>query len=277
MRLATDSESAEQRITNAKIGVLGCQGRVGSLIVHEIQARHFGAGVSLAGGTVRQGMPKDADFFLTEEADALFECADVLIDFTKPDATAKHIWLAAKYRKPLVIGTTGLSDSQEREIKDAAKETAIVYAANMSVGVNLLLGLVTQAAATFGTEWDIEISETHHKHKVDAPSGTALALGNAAALGRKTVLSPVTDRVGERKSGDIGFSVQRGGDVAGEHHVTFFAEGERLELGHRATNRTIFAKGAIRAALWVMTQNPGCYSMQDVLGMPSMTSPLHQG
>ncbi|MCB9990996.1 MAG: 4-hydroxy-tetrahydrodipicolinate reductase [Rhodospirillales bacterium] len=266
-RPASDSEGAQPLNTHAKIGVLGCTGRVGALIVQEIQARHFGPEISLAGGTVKPGYPADVDFFTTEDPATLFEMADVLIDFTTPDATAKHIWLAAKHHKPLVIGTTGLNDSQEQEIADAAKEAPIVYAANMSVGVNLLLALVEQAAARLGTEWDIEIAETHHKHKIDAPSGTALALGKAAASGRKTTLDPVTDRTGERQSGDIGFAVQRGGDVVGEHTVTFYAEGERLELGHKASNRSLFAKGAIRAALWVKDQSPGLYAMRDVLGL----------
>ena len=264
-RLATDNESAGTINTTAKIGVLGSAGRVGKLIVHEIQARHFGPGVTLAGGTVRRGYPHDDSFFTTETPDELFEISDVLIDFTRPDATAQHVWLAAKHHKPLVIGTTGLSEPQESEIRDAAKEAPILYAANMSIGVNLLLALVEQAAARLGPEWDIEIAETHHKHKIDSPSGTALALGKAAADGRKTNLDPVLDRTGERKSGDIGFAVQRGGDVVGEHTVTFFAEGERLELGHKASNRSLFAKGAIRGALWLREQPYGLYTMRDML------------
>lgn len=266
-RLATDSEGAETIETAVQIGVVGCMGRVGALIVHELQARHFGPNITLAGGTIKPGHPSDLDFYVTEDPDDLFERADVIIDFTRPDVTAKHIWLAAKHHKPLVIGTTGLNSEQEQEIADAAKETAIVYAANMSVGVNLLMALVEQAAARLGTEWDIEIAESHHKHKVDAPSGTALALGKAAAKGRNMELKPITDRDGERKSGDIGFAVQRGGDVVGEHMVTFFAEGERLELGHKASNRSLFAKGAIRAALWVKDQPAGLYDMRDVLSL----------
>lgn len=249
------------------IGVLGCGGRVGALLVQELQAGHWGADVTLAGGTVRQGAARPADFFTTEDPGELISCADVLIDFTSPEATAKHVWLAAKNHKPLVIGTTGLNPQQEQEIRDAAKETAIVYAANMSVGVNLLLALVEQAAARLGPEWDIEIAETHHRHKVDAPSGTALALGRAAAKGRGVTLDPVTDRSGRREPGAIGFAVQRGGDVVGEHTVTFYAEGERLELGHKAGNRALFAKGAIRAALWAGSQPYGLYSMRDVLGL----------
>ncbi len=265
-RLATDSTGAEDITTEAKIGVLGCTGRVSHLIVQELKARHWGPNVTLAGGTVKPGYPKETDFYVTEDPDDLFERSDIVIDFTTADASAKHIWLAAKHHKPYVIGTTGLTDAQEQEINDAAKEAPILYATNMSLGVNMLLALVEQAAAKLGPEWDIEIAETHHKHKVDAPSGTALALGKAAASGRNSAFSPIINREGERKSGDIGFSVQRGGDVAGEHNVTFFAEGERLELGHKAGNRALFAKGALRAALWLKDQPYGLYSMRDVLG-----------
>lgn len=266
-RLATDSAGAENITTEAKIGVLGCTGRVSSIIVKELQARHWGTNVTLSGGTVKPGYPTSTqDFYVTEDPDALFERSDIIIDFTRPEATAKHIWLAAKHHKPYVIGTTGLNTAQEQEIKDAAIEAPILYTANMSVGVNMLLALVEQAAARLdATEWDIEINETHHKHKIDAPSGTALALGKSAATGRNIDLDPVIDRTGARKSGDIGFSVQRGGDVAGEHVVSFFAEGERLELTHKATDRAIFAKGALRAALWLKDRPHGLYSMRDVL------------
>ncbi len=267
IRLATDSEGAGALSGTAQIGVAGSYGRVGSLIVKELQARHFGPGIELAGGTIRPGHPKDADYYVTEDQADLFERSDVVIDFTLPEVTAQHVWLAAKQHKPLVIGTTGLDTAQEKELRDAAKETAIVYAANMSVGVNLLLALVEQAAARLGEEWDIEIAESHHRHKIDAPSGTALALGKAAASGRGTTLDPVLDRGGEREPGGIGFAVQRGGDVVGEHTVTFFADGERLELGHKATNRALFARGAIRAALWAKDQAPGLYGMRDVLGL----------
>jgi 4-hydroxy-tetrahydrodipicolinate reductase len=270
-RLATDSEGAVPLNTQAKIGVAGCTGRVGSIIVKELQARHWGPEVSLAGGSVKKGIKADVDFFTTENPDDLFEISDVVIDFTAADATAKNVWLAAKHKKAIVIGTTGLSEVQEKEILDAGKEIPIVYAANMSIGVNLLAALIEKAAQKLGTEYDIEISETHHKHKIDAPSGTALLLGRAAAQGREKDLSEVAvyqrhGQTGERSAGTIGFSVQRGGDVVGEHMVTFYGEGERIELGHKATDRSLFAKGAIRAALWVKDQNPGVYSMKDVLG-----------
>lgn len=267
-RLATDSGMAGNIEHHAKIGVLGCAGRVGRLIVRELQARHFGPGVSLAGGTVRGGYPDgQPDFYVTDDPEDLFARADVLIDFTTPEATARHIWLAAKHRKPLAVGTTGLSDVQNRELADAAKEAPILYAANMSVGVNLLLALVEQAAARLDPAWDIEIMETHHKHKIDSPSGTALALGRAAQKGRGTGEFITGERKGARVAGTIGYAVQRGGDVTGEHDVSFFGEGERLVLSHKATDRALFARGAVRAAMWLRDRPPGLYAMRDVLGL----------
>lgn len=235
-----------------KIGIVGYKGRMGQMLVWEIEAHDT---LTYFGGTEEGDDPA-----------TLFEEADCVIDFTVPEATRKHIWLAAKNHIPLVIGTTGLTESDEKEMADAAKETAIVYAANMSVGVNMILALVEQAAARLGPEWDIEISETHHKHKIDAPSGTALALGKAAQTGRGGG-NFVTDRNGKRKSGDIGFGVQRGSDVVGEHTLTFFGAGERVEIGHKATDRSIFAKGALRAALWTKGRANGLYTMRDVLDL----------
>jgi 4-hydroxy-tetrahydrodipicolinate reductase len=236
-----------------KIAIAGYKGRMGQMLVRQIEADDT---LSYAGGTEAGDDPE-----------ALFKEADVVIDFTMPEATRKHIWLAAKHHTPLIIGTTGLTVSDETEIADAAKETTIVYAANMSVGVNVLLALVKQAAATLGPEWDIEIFETHHKHKVDSPSGTALALGKAARAGRGGTGEFVIDRTGKRQAGDIGFAVQRGGNVIGEHTVTLFSDDERITLGHIAGDRALFAKGALRAAKWAATQKPGLYSMKDVLGL----------
>ncbi|MCB1529986.1 MAG: 4-hydroxy-tetrahydrodipicolinate reductase [Rhodospirillales bacterium] len=235
-----------------KTGITGYKGRMGQMLVQEIEAQD---GLSYFGGTEEGDDPA-----------ALFEEADCVIDFTVPDATRKHIWLAAKNHTPLIIGTTGLTEKDEKEMADAAKETVIVHAANMSVGVNMILALVEQAAARLGPEWDIEISETHHKHKIDAPSGTALALGKAAQAGRGSG-NFVTDRSGKRNAGDIGFAVQRGSDVVGEHTLTFFGAGERVEIGHKATDRSIFAKGALRAALWTKDRPNGLYTMRDVLDL----------
>jgi 4-hydroxy-tetrahydrodipicolinate reductase len=250
-----------------KVGITGCAGRMGSLLVRELQA---GAdGLALAAGS-EKAPPPDAKFFVTASAPELFNRSDVIIDFTVPVATFVHARLAGEHKKPIVIGTTGLGPAEEKEIKAAAAKVPIVYAANMSVGVNLLLALVEKAAARLGPDlFDIEVTETHHKHKKDAPSGTALALGKAAAQGRGITLDPhpPADRNGGRKPGTIGFSVQRGGDVVGEHTVSFFGAGERVSLTHIASDRALFARGALQAARWVVSQPPGLYTMRDVLGL----------
>lgn len=279
---ATDNERLENRQTSIRVGVAGCSGRVGRLLCQELLSGHW-AGLSIAGGTVRQDYAGEKDIGsllgqapvnapVFNDPEDLFAVSDMVIDFTAPQATARHIWLAAKHHKPLIIGTTGLSLGQEQEIQDAAKECAIVYAANMSIGVNLLIALIEKAAARLGPEWDIEIAETHHRHKVDAPSGTALALGKAAAKGRgedfESVKTPAREGdTGERERGTIGFATQRGGDIVGEHTVSFFGMGERIELSHRATDRTLFARGALHAALWLRDRPKGLYKMQDVLGL----------
>ncbi|NQZ14592.1 MAG: 4-hydroxy-tetrahydrodipicolinate reductase [Alphaproteobacteria bacterium] len=234
------------------IGITGYKGRVGQLLVQNVEASET---LTFIGGIEKGDDPKE-----------LFEKADAVIDFTHPDATTEHAKIAAETGTALIIGTTGLSEDQENILKDAAKKTAIVYAANMSVGVNMLLALVKQAAQRLDVQWDIEVFETHHHHKIDSPSGTALALGKAAREGRGGG-DFVTDREGKRNQGDIGYAVQRGGDVVGEHMVTFFGQGERIELGHRASDRSLFAKGALRAAEWSKGKPAGLYSMEDVLDL----------
>ncbi len=204
------------------------------------------------------------------DPETLFRSADVVIDFTSPAASLHHAKLAEAHGIAMVIGTTGLRADDETELVATTKSNAVVYCANTSVGVTLLTQLVEEVAAKLTHEWDIEILETHHHHKVDAPSGTALALGKAAAKGRGVVLDVVADMVrkgqtGARKQGDIGFAVLRGGDVVGEHSVIFYGESERVEVSHRATDRAIFAHGAIRAARFAATANPGFYNMTDVL------------
>ncbi len=235
-----------------KVGVTGCKGRMGQLLVQEISAAD---NLEFAGG-----IDKD------DIAHELFSNADVIIDFTIPQATMHHAALAALNKTALVIGTTGLSESEETELKEFAKDTAILYAANMSVGVNLLAALVEQTAKRLDPSWDIEVFETHHKHKIDSPSGTALALGKAAQKGRGGG-EFITDRTGARHEGDIGYAVQRGGDVVGEHDVTFFSQGERVTLSHMATDRSLFVKGAIRGAEWITKQQAGIYSMRDLLDL----------
>lgn len=235
-----------------KIGVTGFKGRMGQLLVKEINAA---ADLDFVGG-----------IDMGDDAEALFNKADVVIDFSVPDATITHARLAASTHTALIVGTTGLSEKQESQLAESATKTTIVYAANMSVGVNMLMALVEQAASRLGTDWDIEIFETHHNQKIDSPSGTALALGKAARAGRGSG-DFVTDRTGKRNIGDIGYAVQRGGDVVGEHDVTFFSGGERITLGHKATDRSLFARGALHAARWVVGKDTGLYSMRDILDL----------
>ena len=197
---------------------------------------------------------------------------DVIVDFTAPVSTLANIELCKKHGKKLVIGTTGFSEEEKQVIAAASKEMPIVMAPNYSVGVNLVFKLLEKAAKVMGDYCDVEIVEAHHRHKVDAPSGTALMLGQAAADGRGVALDDVSDRgrdgiTGARKRGDIGFHAIRGGDIVGEHDVLFAAPGERIVLRHLATDRAIFARGALKAALWGQGKAPGQYDMVDVLGL----------
>jgi len=209
---------------------------------------------------------------VTDDPVAAFAKARAVIDFTAPAATVEFAALAAQARAVHVIGTTGLDPADLRKIRAAARHAVIVRAGNMSLGVNLLVQLTRRVAAALDAEWDIEVVEAHHRMKVDAPSGTALMLGEAAAEGRGTTLealrTPAREGItGPRAPGSIGFSAIRGGDVVGEHDVIFAAEGERVVLRHLATDRAIFARGALKAALWGQGRDPGEYDMLDVLGL----------
>lgn len=235
------------------IGILGAAGRMGQAIA----AVAAEAGLAIA-GRVDRG---EGDLAATAAA------ADVLIDFSAPDALGANLDAAVAAGTPILIGTTGLGAAHHEAIDAAAAQVAVLQAANTSLGVNLLAALVEQAAARLGPDWDIEIVEMHHRHKVDAPSGTALLLGAAAAKGRGHALEPVTDLNGVRAPGAIGFASLRGGSVAGDHMVVLAAEGERIELGHRAESRAIFARGAVRAAQWLSGRAPGRYAMADMLGL----------
>ena len=206
------------------------------------------------------------------DPESLFIAVDCVIDFTIPDATLSHARLAQETGTSLVIGTTGLDEVHMKALKEAGGSAAVVYSGNMSLGVNILLGLVEQAARSLSSDYDIEVLEMHHKHKIDAPSGTALMLGRAAAKGREISSegSSVMSRVGEtgpRPSGAIGYATLRGGDVIGEHSVILAGAGERIELTHKANDRALFAKGAVHAALWTKGQLPGFYTMGDVLSL----------
>ncbi len=264
-----------------KIGIVGCSGRMGQMLVREVVATK---GAALAGGTERPGSEAvgsdvaqlaglaPSGLPALDDAAQLFRQSDAVIDFTSPAATVLHAGLAAEQKKVLVVGTTGLTPDHEVALQQAAAQTAVVYAPNFSIGVTLLATLVEKAASILDPSYDIEIVEMHHRHKVDAPSGTALGLGRAAAKGRDVALDQVwckarDGHTGPRPPGEIGFATLRGGDVVGDHDVIFATEGERLVLGHKASSRQVFAKGAVRAALWAAGRPPGLYTMRDVLGL----------
>ncbi len=262
------------------IGIVGAAGRMGLALtraVGEAEGCHVVGATEMPGhgalgadiGTLAGG--EALGVAVTEDAGALFAAADAVLDFTAPQASAAHGALAADNATVLVTGTTGLDADQQAMIEAAARSVAVVQAANFSVGINLAMALVEQTARLLDAEFDIEVVEMHHRHKVDAPSGTALALGRAAAKGRGVELDAVAQRgrdgiTGARERGAIGFASLRGGDVVGEHSVVFAGPGERLEITHKAGGREIFARGAVRAARWAADKPAGLYSMADVLG-----------
>ena len=271
-------------MTPTRIAVAGAGGRMGQAL---IEATLAASDLALAGaldlpGSAAAGQDAGARFgrvtgvAVGSDVDAALAAADVLIDFTRPAGTLAHLAACARHGTAAVVGTTGLSDAQKAELAAFGRAIPIVFAPNMSVGVNVLLRLVETAAQALGPEFDIEILEMHHRHKVDAPSGTALGLGAAAAAGagRSLAESAVYARegvTGERKPGTIGFATLRGGDVVGEHAVIFAGAGERVELAHKATSRQNFATGALRAARYVAERRarrqPGVADMRDVLGL----------
>lgn len=226
----------------------------------------LGSDLGTLAGMAPLGIPASCDPL------ELLSQADGVIDFTVPAASVELAAAAAQARMVHVIGTTGFDDDQEAAISAAARHATIIKSGNMSLGVNLLANLVEQAAARLGDDWDIEILDMHHRHKVDAPSGTALLLGQAAAKGRNIELAAHKESgrdgiSGAREPGAIGFSALRGGSVIGDHEVILAAESEQIRLTHRAENRDIFARGALRAVRWGLGEKPGLYSMQDVLGL----------
>lgn len=264
-----------------KIAVLGCSGRMGRMLVRAVDENEH---AELSGVTEREGsdwIGRDLGEALgggprglTVAADPLevFAGAEAVLDFTSPAASVAHAELAAQARAVHVIGTTGFEADHLPPFEAAARHAVVIRAGNMSLGVNLLTALTRKVAAALDADYDIEIVETHHRMKVDAPSGTALMLGEAAAEGRGVRLDHVSDRgrdgiTGARQRGHIGFAALRGGDVVGEHDVIFSGEGERLILRHVATDRMLFARGAVKAALWGRGRKPGEYDMLDVLGL----------
>ncbi len=237
------------------IGIIGSKGRMGQALVNAIaQAQHEHA------GGVDQG----------DDIKPLIAASDVLVDFSSPAALQATLDACIEADKPIVIGTTGLEEAHHTAIDSASQKIPILQTGNTSLGVNMLAALVKQAASKLGEDWDIEIVEMHHRHKVDAPSGTAKLLGEAAASGRNIDLSAHSESgrdgiTGARKTGAIGFAALRGGSVAGDHTVILASDEERIELTHRAENRMIFAKGAVKAAGWLSQQRPGRYDMMDIL------------
>lgn len=264
-----------------KITVVGAAGRMGQMLVRRIAATE---GMTLAGASESPGsnaLGRDAGEVagleacgvkITGDSTVAIAAADAVIDFTIPAATVAHAKIAADKGVAMVIGTTGLDPAQSAAIRETAKQVPIVWAANMALGVNILLALVEKTAAMLDPSYDIEVLEMHHRHKIDAPSGTALALGRAAAAGRQVELEKVWRKsrdghTGARPVGEIGFATLRGGEEVGVHTVMFAAAGERLELSHRSFSRETYAAGAVRAAQWLAGRKPGLYGMKDVLGL----------
>jgi 4-hydroxy-tetrahydrodipicolinate reductase len=263
------------------IAVVGVAGRMGRMLVRAVEEA---PGARLTGATVRPGHPwagrdlgaalggAPTGIVVEDDPLELFARSHAVLDFTSPEATVAHAALAAQARLTHVIGTTGLERAHLEKLAAAARHAVLVRAGNMSVGLNLLTVLTRRVAATLGPDYDVEIVEMHHRAKVDAPSGTALMLGEAAAAGRRLNLADASERgrdgmTGPRAEGAIGFASLRGGDVIGEHDVIFAGPGERVVLRHVASDRMLFARGGVRAALWGQGQEPGQYTMLDVLGL----------
>lgn len=258
-----------------KVGILGCMGRMGQALTSAtIQSETLSLviGSERAGHALIGKTAPGSDIPVTDQADTVFEASDLVIDFTPPGDTIRHATLAEQKGVRLLVGTTGLTEADDAALDRAAQSVAIMQAGNYSLGINVLLSLVRQAAARLDEGWDIDVLEMHHKHKVDAPSGTALMLGEAAAEGRGKSLpelrTPAREGItGEREPGSIGFAALRGGSVIGEHSVILTSDSERITVSHRAENRNLFATGAVQAAAWLSRQGPGRYSMRDVLGL----------
>lgn len=266
------------------IAVVGVAGRMGRMLARAVTEAE---GARLVGATARPGHPsigRDVGeliggpalgVLVEDDPLPVFARSQAVLDFTSPEATLRHAALAAQARLTHVIGTTGLGPADLTRLAAAARHAVLVRAGNMSVGLNLLTVLTRKVAEVLGPDYDIEIVEMHHRHKVDAPSGTALMLGEAAAAGRGITLAGHSERgrdgvTGARRPGAIGFASLRGGDVVGEHEILFAGPGERVTLRHVATDRMLFARGAVRAALWGQGRAPGEYDMLDVLGLANL-------
>jgi 4-hydroxy-tetrahydrodipicolinate reductase len=263
-----------------KIAIAGASGRMGRMLIETVLNE---SDAELVGALDRPGAPElgqDAGAFLgkttgvvlTDDIERVFADADFLIDFTRPEGTFVHLEAAVRHNVKMIVGTTGFDDAQKAQLRAAGEKIAIVFAPNMSIGVNVTLKLLEFAAKQFAQGYDIEIVEAHHRHKVDAPSGTALAMGEvvAKALGRDLKDCAVYGRegvTGERDPSTIGFAAIRGGDIVGDHTVLFAGIGERIEITHKSANRLSYAQGALRAARFLASRDTGFFDMQDVLGL----------
>lgn len=273
--------SQQENKQSINVGVIGAGGRMGRMLIEAVQENPQ---TTLNAAIERQGsslVGADAgevaaigrlDVQIVDDLKAVINDIDVLIDFSLPDATEQNMQICAVNKVAMVIGTTGFNEQQEQVLTEASKQIAIVYAGNYSTGVNLSLKLLGMAAKAFGNDADVEVIEAHHKHKIDAPSGTAYMMAEAVAEARGQNLKDVAvygreGQTGERKAGTIGIHAIRGGEIIGDHTVMFIADGEVVEITHRARARMTFAAGAVRAATWVIKQEVGQYNMQDVLGL----------
>ena len=262
-----------------KIGIAGCLGRMGKELVSSVFQNKQ---TIFAGGFEKKNHPQvgeqfskmfnlDSSLIITDKSEEVFSVADCIIDFTTPESTSNNIDFAIKAKIALVIGTTGLDENILKQIEDASKIIPILQSTNMSLAINTLLSLVEHSASILdASNYDIEISETHHKHKIDSPSGTAITLGELAAKSRKTDFNSVkkfdrTNKSNSRKEGEIGFAVTRGGEIAGEHTVSFIGKNDRVDLQHTAFNRSIFVEGALRASIFLSKSKSGKFTMKDVI------------
>ena len=265
-------------MTLINIGIAGCLGRMGQELIKEVinnnQLNFIGGFEHFQHENIHKNISDvinvNTNHIVSSDPKKIFSDSNVVIDFTTPQSTLQNILTASELSTPLVIGTTGLDEKTMDAVKEHSKKLPILQSYNMSVGINLLFDFVYHAASTLKeTDYDIEISESHHKHKIDAPSGTAITLGEKAAKGRKVDFNNAKelDRINlssARKRGTIGFAVTRGGEIAGEHTVSFIGKDDRIDLTHKANNRSIFVKGAIKAAIFLSKQKKGLYSIKDV-------------
>ncbi len=277
------TKKANKKVANEpiNIGVIGAGGRMGRMLIEAVQDNPL---TTLSAAIERQGsslVSADAgevasigriNIKIVDDLVAVIDDIDVLIDFSLPEATEQNMQICAEHKVAMVIGTTGFNEQQEQVLTEASKHIAIVYAGNYSTGVNLSLKLLAMAAKAFGTEADVEIIEAHHKHKIDAPSGTAYMMAEAVAEARGQDLKEVAvygreGQTGAREQGAIGIHAVRGGEIIGDHTVMFIADGEVVEITHRARARMTFAAGAVRATTWIVHKKSGQYNMQDVLGL----------